>query len=122
MPAAGEEVAADAEARRQLTRQMWSSRLKGVRRNVEVWQALLCVRGLVLSPEHDHTTTLKFASLCLKSGRKRWPLLRFWGLSVHTCHTWDQVSGSGRQGVGPLCTWAMCGNVGQACCAGQSPV
>ena len=68
---AAEEIAGDAEARRQLTRQMWTGRLKGVRRNVEVWQALLCVRGLVLSPEHDHTTTLKFASLCLKSGRKR---------------------------------------------------
>ena len=68
---AAEEIAGDTEARRQLTRQMWTGRLKGVRRNVEVWQALLCVRGLVLAPEHDHTTTLKFASLCLKSGRKR---------------------------------------------------
>ena len=36
--AAAEDISADVEARRQLTRKMWAGRLKGVRRNVEVWQ------------------------------------------------------------------------------------
>ncbi len=37
-----------AETRRSLTRDMWRGRLRGVQRNVEVWQALLSVRSLVL--------------------------------------------------------------------------
>ena len=37
-----------AEMRRSLTRDMWRGRLRGVQRNVEVWQALLSVRSLVL--------------------------------------------------------------------------
>ena len=34
--------------RRSLTRDMWRGRMRGVQRNVEVWQALLSVRSLVL--------------------------------------------------------------------------
>lgn len=50
---------------------MWRGRLKGVQRNVEVWQALLSVRTLVLPMAQDTHTWLKFASLCRKSGRVR---------------------------------------------------
>ncbi|KAG0471250.1 hypothetical protein HPP92_015796 [Vanilla planifolia] len=58
-----------AECRRELIRNMWNERIRGVKRNVEVWQALLAVRELVLPPTEDIETWLKFASLCEKSGR-----------------------------------------------------
>ncbi|PWA90617.1 target of rapamycin [Artemisia annua] len=58
-----------AEGRRALIRNMWNERIKGTKRNVEVWQALLSVRSLVLPPTEDSETWLKFASLCRKSGR-----------------------------------------------------
>ncbi|KAI3820134.1 hypothetical protein L1987_13992 [Smallanthus sonchifolius] len=58
-----------AEGRRALIRNMWKERIKGTKRNVEVWQALLTVRSLVLPPTEDSETWLKFASLCRKSGR-----------------------------------------------------
>ncbi|KAF9622962.1 hypothetical protein IFM89_035677 [Coptis chinensis] len=57
------------EGRRALIRKMWTDRIKGTKRNVEVWQALLTVRALVLPPTEDVDTWLKFASLCRKSGR-----------------------------------------------------
>ncbi|BDA44527.1 Serine/threonine-protein kinase TOR [Coccomyxa sp. Obi] len=65
----GDEAAA--EARRELTRQMWRDRLNGVQRNHEVWQSLLSVRSLVLPMHQDTHTWLKFASLCRKSGRPK---------------------------------------------------
>uniref|UniRef100_A0A5B7BS83 Serine/threonine-protein kinase TOR n=1 Tax=Davidia involucrata TaxID=16924 RepID=A0A5B7BS83_DAVIN len=58
-----------AEGRRALIRDMWNERIKGTKRNVEVWQALLAVRALVLPPTEDIETWLKFASLCRNSGR-----------------------------------------------------
>ncbi|KAG8368518.1 hypothetical protein BUALT_Bualt15G0054000 [Buddleja alternifolia] len=58
-----------AEGRRLLIRNMWNERIKGAKRNVEVWQALLSVRSLVLPPTEDAETWIKFASLCRKSGR-----------------------------------------------------
>ncbi|KAK4438010.1 Serine/threonine-protein kinase TOR [Sesamum alatum] len=58
-----------AEGRRLLIRNMWNERIKGAKRNVEVWQALLAVRSLVLPPTEDAETWIKFASLCRKSGR-----------------------------------------------------
>ncbi|EYU37539.1 hypothetical protein ABFS82_02G047600 [Erythranthe guttata] len=58
-----------AEGRRVLIRNMWNERIKGTKRNVEVWQALLSVRSLVLPPTEDAETWIKFASLCRKSGR-----------------------------------------------------
>ncbi|XP_077223933.1 target of rapamycin isoform X2 [Tasmannia lanceolata] len=57
------------EGRRALIRTMWTERIHGAKRNVEVWQALLAVRALVLSPTDDIENWLKFASLCRKSGR-----------------------------------------------------
>ncbi|GAB2292090.1 hypothetical protein Dimus_026338 [Dionaea muscipula] len=58
-----------ADGRRALIRNMWTERIQGVKRNVEVWQALLAVRALVLPPSEDVETWLKFSSLCRKSGR-----------------------------------------------------
>ncbi|KAM7479086.1 hypothetical protein LguiA_027299 [Lonicera macranthoides] len=58
-----------AEGRRALIRNMWNERIKGAKRNVEVWQAFLAVRALVLPPTEDSETWLKFVSLCRKSGR-----------------------------------------------------
>ncbi|XP_065870624.1 serine/threonine-protein kinase TOR isoform X2 [Euphorbia lathyris] len=58
-----------AEGRRALIRNMWTERIRGTKRNVEVWQVLLAVRALVLPPTEDIDNWLKFASLCLKSNR-----------------------------------------------------
>ncbi|GLT98087.1 hypothetical protein SLE2022_156090 [Rubroshorea leprosula] len=58
-----------AEERRALIRNTWTERIQGTKRNVEVWQAVLAVRALVLPPTEDVETLLKFASLCRKSGR-----------------------------------------------------
>ncbi|KAJ4823015.1 hypothetical protein Tsubulata_009220, partial [Turnera subulata] len=58
-----------AEGRRALIRNMWTERIQGAKRNVEVWQVLLAVRALVLPPTEDIDTWLKFASLCRKSNR-----------------------------------------------------
>ncbi|GER42126.1 serine/threonine protein kinase mTOR [Striga asiatica] len=57
------------EGRRALIRNMWRERIRGAKRQVEVWQALLSVRSLVLPPTEDVETWIKFASLCRKSGR-----------------------------------------------------
>lgn len=66
-----------AEMWRSLTREIWRTRLRGVQRNVEVWQALLSVRQLVLPMHDDIHTYLKFASLCRKTRRVRYrPLPR----------------------------------------------
>ncbi|WOK94449.1 serine/threonine-protein kinase TOR [Canna indica] len=58
-----------ADGRRELIRNMWKERIQGTKRNVEVWQAILAVRELVLPPSEDIETWLKFASLCRKNGR-----------------------------------------------------
>ncbi|CAH9071216.1 unnamed protein product [Cuscuta epithymum] len=57
------------EGKRALIRNMWNERIKGTKRNVEVWQGLLAVRALVLPPTEDTETWIKFANLCRKSGR-----------------------------------------------------
>lgn len=84
-----------AEVQRSQICEMWRGRLKGVQRNVEVWQALLSVRTLVLPMHEDTHTWLKFASLCRKSGRIRSVLLCSYqnnrsspppGLVVHAMH------------------------------------
>lgn len=55
--------------RRQRMRQMWTKRLKGCQRNVEVWQRMLKVRALVVSATEDTEMYIKFASICRKAGR-----------------------------------------------------
>src|SRR5436190_6008268 len=41
----------------------------GVQRNVDVWQRLLKVRALVISPQENMDMWIKFANLCRKSNR-----------------------------------------------------
>ena len=50
-------------------RRTWMKRLKGCQRNVEVWQRMLKVRALVISPQQNLEMWIKFANLCRKSNR-----------------------------------------------------
>ncbi len=50
-------------------RSTWMKRLKGCQPEVEVWQRILSVRSVVLTPADDTETWIKFANLCRKSGR-----------------------------------------------------
>eukprot|EP01083_Nonionella_stella_P022317 61746_1 len=64
-------------------REMWSARLGGCQQDVEVWAQLLAVRALVIRPQDDIPTWLKFSALCRKSGRLSLALeviLSLWGL------------------------------------------
>ena len=55
--------------RRAPIRKMWWQRLQGCQRIVEDWQKIIQVHSLVVSPEEDMRTWLKYSSLCRKSGR-----------------------------------------------------
>lgn len=44
-------------------------RLKGCKRDVDVWQRILKVRALVITPRENTEMWVKFANLCRKSGR-----------------------------------------------------
>ncbi|KAJ1521597.1 hypothetical protein ONE63_003248 [Megalurothrips usitatus] len=55
--------------RRETIRKMWWERLQGCQRVVEDWQRIIQVHSLVVSPEEDMHTWLKYASLCRKSSR-----------------------------------------------------
>jgi FKBP12-rapamycin complex-associated protein len=50
-------------------RRTWTARLKGCQRSVEVWQRILRVRALVITPKEDSEMYIKFANLCRASGR-----------------------------------------------------
>ncbi|KAI9320096.1 armadillo-type protein [Dichotomocladium elegans] len=50
-------------------RRTWMRRLEGCERNVEVWQRIMRVRAMVVSPQEDMEMWIKFANLCRKSGR-----------------------------------------------------
>jgi phosphatidylinositol kinase/protein kinase (PI-3 family) len=45
------------------------SRLEGCQRDVEVWQRILQLRSLVLTPSEDMDTWISFADLCRTSDR-----------------------------------------------------
>ncbi|XP_031383805.1 serine/threonine-protein kinase TOR isoform X3 [Punica granatum] len=78
-----------AEGRRALIRNMWYDRIKGAKRNVEVWQGLLAVRALVLPPTEDVETWLKFSSLCRKNGRisqAKSTMIKLLQFDPETCH------------------------------------
>lgn len=59
----------DQPERQKLIRRSWVDRLEGCQCNVEVWQRILKVRSLVVSPKEDTDIWIKFAKLCRKSGR-----------------------------------------------------
>ena len=50
-------------------RQTWTKRLRGCQRNVEVWQRMLKVRALVITPQENIEMYIKFASICRKAQR-----------------------------------------------------
>ncbi|KAI1796782.1 atypical/PIKK/FRAP protein kinase [Ganoderma leucocontextum] len=60
---------ADQPDRQAGMRKTWMKRLQGCQPDVEVWQRILQVRALVLSPEDDPVMWIKFANLCRKSDR-----------------------------------------------------
>ncbi|KAJ3130914.1 phosphatidylinositol kinase- protein kinase tor1 [Physocladia obscura] len=55
--------------RQAFIRKTWMDRLKGCQQTVEVWQKVLRVRALVVSPMEDYDMWIKFANLCRKSGK-----------------------------------------------------
>lgn len=58
------------DAKKQATmRRTWEQRLKGCQRNVDVWQRMLRLRALVITPTENMHMWIKFANLCRKSGR-----------------------------------------------------
>ncbi|KAF1314231.1 Phosphatidylinositol kinase, partial [Globisporangium splendens] len=74
---------------------MWHARLSGCKRVVEVWQQILAVRSLIITPRDDIDTWLQFASLCRQSGNL--PL----SLKVFTNSLGVNISGSSTGGVNP---------------------
>lgn len=56
-------------AKQETLRHTWEKRLLGCQRNVEVWQRMLKLRTLVISPKENMQMMIKFANLCRKSGR-----------------------------------------------------
>lgn len=60
---------ADQPDRQATMRTIWMKRLEGCELDVEVWQRILSVRSIVLTPADDMDTWIKFANLCRKSGR-----------------------------------------------------
>ncbi|KDR80665.1 hypothetical protein GALMADRAFT_222261 [Galerina marginata CBS 339.88] len=60
---------ADQPERQQTMRKTWMKRLQGCQPDVEVWQRILQVRTLVLTPEDDPMMWIKFANLCRKNDR-----------------------------------------------------
>lgn len=60
---------ADQPDRQATMRAIWMQRLQGCELDVEVWQRILSVRSIVITPADDTETWIKFANLCRKSGR-----------------------------------------------------
>lgn len=54
--------------RRQTLRSMWWQRLQSGQKLVVDWQRIIQVHSLVLTPQEDKYTWLKYASLCRKNG------------------------------------------------------
>ncbi|KAF9993671.1 phosphatidylinositol kinase- protein kinase tor1 [Entomortierella chlamydospora] len=59
----------DQPDRQATIRRTWMKRLKGCQRNVEVWQKLIKVHAIVISPAQDMEMRIKFMNLCRKNGR-----------------------------------------------------
>lgn len=57
------------EHKRQLIRKIWGDRLKVCAPDVSIWEDIMSVRSLVLSPREDMETWLSFATICRRHGR-----------------------------------------------------
>ena len=55
--------------RQSLMKETWKKRLFGSQPNVDLWQRMLSMRAMVVPPNEDISTWLKFISLCRKSSR-----------------------------------------------------
>ncbi|EFA77745.1 protein kinase [Heterostelium album PN500] len=55
--------------RRQMIKNTWKTRLRGCQHNVDIWQSVLAVHSLVISPHEELDMWLKFIGLCRKSSR-----------------------------------------------------
>ncbi|GAM16986.1 hypothetical protein SAMD00019534_001610 [Acytostelium subglobosum LB1] len=60
---------ADSPSRKQMIRNTWKTRLRGCQHNVDIWQSVLAVHSLVISPHEELDMWLKFIGLCRKSSR-----------------------------------------------------
>ncbi|KAF1821278.1 TOR1 phosphatidylinositol 3-kinase [Dissoconium aciculare CBS 342.82] len=56
-------------AKQERMRKTWTERLKGCQRNVDIWQRMLKVRALVITPQENVDMYIKFASICRKAQR-----------------------------------------------------
>lgn len=70
----------DHEKRAALTKlqTVWTRRVLGVDRNIQVWQSLMLVRSLVFDPREDVDIWLKYARLCRKSGHLNMAASALW--------------------------------------------
>ena len=57
------------ESRRKALRLMWEKRLEGCKRDVDVWQKIMAIRSLVMTPEEGRKAWIEFSHLCRKCGR-----------------------------------------------------
>lgn len=55
--------------RQQRIIEFWTKRLSAVQKRADVWESCLSVRSLVISPENDLLTWMKFAAMCRKQDR-----------------------------------------------------
>lgn len=78
-------------------RNTWNKRLLGCQQNVEVWQRMLKVRALVISPRENVDMWIKFANLCRKSNRM--------GLAERSLSSLESVD-SPENGIPPEVTYA----------------
>eukprot|EP01132_Coremiostelium_polycephalum_P005602 gene5602-6970_t len=60
---------ADNIERRNMIRNTWKTRLRGCQHNVDIWQSILAVHSIVISPHEELDMWLKFVGLCRKSFR-----------------------------------------------------
>ncbi|KAG0243175.1 armadillo-type protein [Mortierella sp. GBAus27b] len=52
-------------------RKTWLKRILGCERNIEIWQKVIKVHAMALTPAEDMELRIKFMNLCRKSGRLR---------------------------------------------------
>ncbi|EAL66546.1 protein kinase, Atypical group [Dictyostelium discoideum AX4] len=59
----------DSPERRNMIKNTWKTRLRGCQHNVDIWQSILAVHSLVISPHEELDMWLKFVGLCRKGSR-----------------------------------------------------
>ncbi|KAK0535707.1 phosphatidylinositol kinase- protein kinase tor1 [Tilletia horrida] len=80
----------DQRDRQASIRAIWMKRLDKCQPEVDVWQRILSVRSIVLTPEDDIDSWIKFANLCRKSGRMVLAQKTINSLLGSDVRNWDQ--------------------------------